>query len=260
MVQFESFGSGSSGNLYYIKSDKGALLIDAGIGIRKMRKFFREYGIRMSDIKGVLVTHNHMDHVRCLGILNQKDNLPVYMTAKVFDGIKENPAINKKPLLDKTTIIEKEKPFELSGFEIHAFEVPHDSKDNVGYFLKKDEIAFCIVTDCGSWTNDIEKYVSKATYLVLESNYDTKMLEEGPYSKKLKLRISNSNGHLSNEVASTIIQRHQSHLKHIWLCHLSEKNNTPEKALMSAKKVLYEDKKEIVETLSRTTPSKLYLL
>ena len=258
MLRFESFGSGSSGNLYYLESPEGAVLIDAGVGIRKIKKYFREYGIKICKIKGIIVTHNHMDHVRCLGILNEKDGMPVYLTEKTFEGIKENPAITKKPKKETTTFIEKNKPFTLAGMEICAFNVPHDSKDNVGYHIKYGETSFCLVTDCGHWTEEIDAYVGNSSYLVLESNYDTLLLERGPYPKKLKNRITNGNGHLSNKTASEIIAQHQHHLKKVWLCHLSEKNNTLQHALTSAKENLNDDKKEIVEVLTRTLPSKMF--
>lgn len=260
MFRFESFGSGSSGNMYYLESDEGAILIDAGVGIRKTRKYFREYGIKLCNIKGILVTHCHMDHVRSLGILNQKDGLPIYLTKPTHMGINENPAIKKCPVSERIFYIEKQRPFHLAGFTICAFEVPHDSRDNVGYFISYQGTTFCLVTDCGVITDTIDSYIANADYLVLESNYDSEMLEQGPYPKKLKQRISNGTGHLANLLAAHAIVRHQHHLKHIWLCHLSENNNTPEHALSTIKETLDLTRHDCIEALDRIKPSKLFEL
>jgi phosphoribosyl 1,2-cyclic phosphodiesterase len=258
MFRFESFGSGSSGNLYYVESDNGAILIDAGLGIRKIRKYFREYGIKMCNIKGILVTHNHMDHVMSVGILNKKDGFPVYLTQKVFEGIVENPAITNKPVKENTFFVNKLKPFNIAGFDVCAFDVPHDSKDNVGYFISHYGTSLCLVTDCGMLTDTIDGFIAQADYLILESNYDELLLERGPYPQKLKQRIRGGNGHLSNPLAASVIFKHQSHLRHVWLCHLSEKNNTPECALQTVRNALAYNGKCPVETLDRTNPSKMF--
>lgn len=258
MFRFESFGSGSSGNSYYLQTEEGGIFIDAGVGIRKLKKYLHEYGVSLGKTRGVLVTHNHVDHVRCLGILNQKEHLPVFLTEEVMAGIKENPVITKKPLKESTHYIEKEKSFEIIGLEVTPFEVPHDSKDNVGYMIKHNETVFCIVTDCGHLTSTIEKYIEQASFLVLESNYDPDMLAHGPYPVFLQNRIRNGYGHLANNLAADIINRHQHHLKRVWLCHLSEKNNTPELALKSAQNALEKDSHVIIEALDRFTPSRLY--
>lgn len=258
MFRFESFGSGSSGNSYYLETEEGGLLIDAGVGIRKLKKYFYEYGVSFGKIKGILVTHNHVDHVRCLGILNQKEKLPVYLTRGVLKGIKENPVISKKPLPETTNFIQKEKPFNLIGLEITPFEVPHDSVDNVGYMIRHKDTKFCLVTDCGRWTPTIDKYVSQVSHLVLESNFDADMLAHGPYPLYLQNRIRNGNGHLDNTLAAEVISQHQHHLKHVWLCHLSEKNNTPQKALEASHSVLHADSQLCIEALDRILPSKLY--
>ncbi len=258
MFRFESFGSGSSGNLYYVESDEGAILIDAGIGIRKIRKYFREYGIKVCNIKGILVTHNHMDHVKSVGILNQKDGFPVYLTQKTFEGIRENPAITKKPIRENTVIIEKNTPFDIAGVNVCAFEVPHDSKDNVGFFIRHGNTTLCLVTDCGMLTDTIDSFIVQTDFLVLESNYDADMLERGPYPERLKRRIRSGNGHLSNLLAATVVGKHQNHLKHVWLCHLSEKNNTPEHALHAVRSTLVADKRSSIDALDRTRPSKMF--
>ena len=237
MIKFQSFGSGSSGNLYHITTDQGQIFIDAGIPIRKLRKLFREHGVSPAKVDGILVTHDHADHVRSVGALNKKEGIDVYATLLVSEGIKSNPAISQKPLREKTHAITKGDPFFLAGMKIVAFEVPHDSHDNVGYLVTYGDTRLCIVTDCGKPTEEIEHHISQASQLVLESNYDKDMLENGPYPLRLKRRITNGYGHLSNDLAAEIIHRHCHHLKKVWLCHISDNNNSPELALAATKKM-----------------------
>ena len=160
MFSFQSIGSGSSGNSYYLQTDAGALMIDAGVAIRKLRKQMYEYGLSVGRLAGVLVTHHHIDHTRSLGILNQKDGLRIYMTEKTKNGIMYNPSITKKPSAERTTIIRQAEPFALLDMQITPFDVPHDSKDNTGFLICHGSTRLCIVTDCarhmrptlpGSW-------------------------------------------------------------------------------------------------------------
>ena len=238
------------------------MLIDAGIAIRKFRKQTHEYGLSLGKVAGILITHHHIDHVRALGILNHKDGIPVYMTELTKKGIACNPAITKKPDPGRTTIIQPAQTLSLIDLQITPFGVPHDSKDNSGYFIRHGNTNFCIVTDCGKWTDEIEHYVSQATHLVLESNYDPDMLARGPYPAMLQNRIRSGKGHLSNPQAAEIITRHANHLHNIWLCHLSEQNNTPELALASAREALASCGNTTTElvALSREKPSSLYKL
>lgn len=234
MFQFQSFGSGSSGNAYVIRTDGSQIMIDAGVGIRKLRKMLREYGVSLGKMDGILVTHNHIDHVRSLGILTQKDKVRTFLTAGTLKGIHYNPAITKKPNPDTTTLIEKDQPFTIGDMEVTAFGVPHDSVDNVGYLIRHGDTHFCLVTDCGHWTDEIDSYVAQANHLVLESNYDEQMLATGPYPVFLQNRIRGNRGHLSNAEAADVIRRHGYHLRNIWLCHLSDHNNTHDLALQNA--------------------------
>lgn len=262
MFLFESLGSGSSGNAYIIRTDGGMIMIDAGVPIRRLKKLMRAYGFSTGKMNGILLTHNHIDHVRSLGILSQKDRLTAYMTKGTLEGIRLNPAISKKPQPALVKLIEKGQAFTLADMEITPFEVPHDSRDNVGYLICHGRTRFCLVTDCGHWTDEIESYVSGANHLVLESNYDEQMLQSGPYPVFLQNRIRGGKGHLSNREAADVLQRHSGHLKRVWLCHLSEKNNTPALALESARAAVgvglapAHRALPIVEALEREQPSR----
>ena len=231
MLEFVSFGSGSSGNCYYLGNDEGAVLIDAGISIRKLKRYMKEHGLTFSSIKGILITHDHADHVKAVGHVSNEFNLPVYTTELVHKGIGRTNHAKKKLDGKNVIVIEKETEFSVSGFNITAFTIPHDSMDNVGYCIKCGDKTFTIMTDVGRPTDTVKAYIGKTNYLVLESNYDKEMLVNGKYPKILQDRIMSGTGHLSNQqTADTLAECFHKDLRNVWLCHLSEENNHPELA------------------------------
>ena len=232
MFKFISFGSGSSGNCYYLSAIEGeAILIDAGIGIRKIKRYMKEYGLSMSHIKGIIVTHDHADHVKGAGYLSQEFNLPVYTTATIHKGMLENYNQTKKVDECLAIKIDKEKEFYLAGLSIIAFDIPHDSSENVGYLIKHGNEAFAIMTDVGSPTEKVHHYIGQCNHLVIEANYDEEMLRTGKYPEILKQRIASGMGHMSNrQTAQTLSETFHEQLKSVMLCHLSEENNHPELA------------------------------
>ena len=169
-------------------------MIDAGIAERRLRKLTQQYGMTLGKVAAVLVTHHHIDHVRALAGLNQKENIPVYMTEETKKGIFINRHITKKPRLEDITTFYWGNTFRLLDMNITPFSVPHDSRDNSGFLITHDSVRLCIVTDCGHWTDEIESHVSQATHLVLESNYDPLMLARGPYPLILQDRIRGRRG------------------------------------------------------------------
>lgn len=228
-IDFISFGSGSSGNCYYLRQGDYGLLIDCGVGIRRFLKYFAAYGFKLPQIKAALITHDHLDHVRAAGTLSRKHHLPVYATQRVFEGMQRNPVIKQKVPQDNMHFIQHGMPFDLGPFHIEPFHVPHDSMDNSGYLITCDDITLCIATDIGSVTPDIQEHVSRANYLVVEANYDPQMLASGPYPRSLQERIRNGHGHLSNQQCAELVSCSASPtlLRRLWLCHLSQENNNP---------------------------------
>lgn len=236
--RFFSLGSGSSGNCYYLGTDKYGILIDAGVGIRTVKKTLKEYGIGLDKIAGVLVTHDHADHIKTISCLGDKFAIPVYTTQTIHEGIKRNRYINAS-LITSTRVIEKEKAFNLIDFEITAFEVPHDSIDNVGYRICFDDQVFVLITDVGRITETIHQYARGANHLVMEANYDELMLRNGRYPIYLKNRIMSGTGHLSNDLAAQFIADiHHDKMTNIWLCHLSQDNNSPDLAYKTVEESL----------------------
>ena len=228
--KFFSLGSGSSGNCYYLGNADHGILIDAGVGIRRVTKTLREYGESMHKIRGVLVTHDHADHIKTAGCLGVKHNLPIYATQGVHYGINRS-RYTQGELNGSRRIIKQDETFEIESFKITAFDVLHDSIENVGYHIQFEDQHFVLATDVGQITPKIREYAEKANHLVIEANYDDYMLANGPYPTHLKQRICNGMGHLSNHVSATFLQSiYSERLKNVWLCHLSQDNNKPEVA------------------------------
>uniref|UniRef100_A0AB33JGQ9 MBL fold metallo-hydrolase n=2 Tax=unclassified Prevotella TaxID=2638335 RepID=A0AB33JGQ9_9BACT len=228
MLKFVSFGSGSSGNSYLLYTETDGLLIDAGVGIRTLKKHFREYGLSLSQIHHVLITHDHADHIKSVGSISSDYNLPVYSTLKVHTGIEKNFCVRRKIAPHFAKIIDKDTTIQIGNFSVTPFEVPHDSSDNVGYKIVYGGVTFCILTDVGHITEQMKEIIGEANYLVIEANHDAEMLATGPYPQHLKTRISGPTGHLSNlECAKALAENATEKLRYVWLCHLSEENNHP---------------------------------
>lgn len=268
MLQFISLASGSSGNCYYLSHNGNALLIDLGIGIRLFKRSCSNYGLKQSDIRAILVTHDHTDHVKAVGVLSQQFHLPVYTSERVHQSICSNHFVSKKvPELLRRNI-RRGVTFTINDFEITSFAVPHDSADNNGYIIRVAGKQIVILTDVGHFTEEMKAIVHDATHLVIESNYDRQMLEQGHYPQRLKMRISGELGHISNEETAQFLAENISRerIEKIWLCHLSAENNTPEKAYNEVKNALAPlgyivegtEKNLHLEALARRTPSLLY--
>jgi phosphoribosyl 1,2-cyclic phosphodiesterase len=264
MLRFISFGSGSSGNCYYIYTDTDSLMIDVGIGIRTLKKHLKNYGVKLTDIRHLLITHDHADHVKSIGSLSTDMTLPVYSTSKVHEGINNNLSVRKKVNPSNVKVVEKNVTIKIGEFMVTPFSVPHDSLDNVGYKIECNGVVFVLMTDIGHVTDEMKEFIGEANYLVIEANHDDEMLAHGPYPQHLKVRISGPNGHLSNKDCATAIAENASPaLKHVWLCHLSEENNHPVLAEKTIEQVLRSyglivGKDFNVEVLRRKIPSGPY--
>jgi len=266
MLKFISFGSGSSGNCYYLFTERDGLLIDAGIGIRTLKKCFHDNGLLLSDVKHIIVTHDHADHVKSIGVLSGEYQLPVYATPEVHAGIERNYCVHRKITPNNAKHMTKGDTLTLGDFTVTSFGVPHDSADNVGYRIRACGTTFCIITDAGHITDEMKPYIAEAQYLVIEANHDVEMLLNGPYPEHLKRRVHSERGHLSNdECAQALVENATPALKHVWLCHLSEENNHPELARKTIEMTLRANgiiagKDFQLDVLKRKTPSPVFLL
>ncbi len=262
-IKFISLASGSSGNCYYLGTDKHGILIDAGIGIRTIKKELKEINVSLSNVCAVFITHDHADHIKAVGHLGEKYNIPVYSTREIHEGINKSYCMTEK-LSTSVHYINKGEPMKMEEFKISAFEVPHDGTDNVGYCVEIGDKIFSFLTDLGHITETAAHYICKANYLILEANYDLEMLRMGPYPKYLKERIAGPNGHMSNtDTADFLADNINEHLKYIWLCHLSKDNNHPELAYktvewkLKSKGVIVGKDVQLI-ALKRSSPSDFY--
>jgi phosphoribosyl 1,2-cyclic phosphodiesterase len=262
-VNFCSLSSGSSGNCYYLGNEFHGILIDAGISARSIRKFLENNGISMQTIMGVLITHNHIDHIRGVEGLAKKFSLPVFTTGKIWDSILtphikiSQDCIREIPLQDK---------FHIAGFDIEAFPVFHDAPETIGFHICAGDKKVTIVTDLGHICETAAPYIRAANLLVIESNYDERMLMNGGYAPYLKARIRSDNGHLGNHQTSSFLAEIISdNLSHICLAHLSKNNNTPEAALQTLHQTLADrgiilNGQHQISVLNRNVPSEMIRL
>ncbi|MCK9625364.1 MAG: MBL fold metallo-hydrolase [Bacteroidales bacterium] len=238
MVKFISLSSGSNGNCYYLGNDRTSLLIDVGIGGRTIKKRLAEHDISVDTIDMVLVTHDHVDHIKYLGSFTERFQKPVFTTEKLHRSLTFHFCTKGH----MGGCVKNTKPGEMTeynGVKFSPFFVPHDATETVGYFIDFFGEKFTFITDLGEVTDDVVKYARLADHLIIESNYDVDMLIMGSYSPELKLRIMKGHGHLSNEQTAGLLKRaYHKELKSIYLCHLSENNNTPDLALKSAESAL----------------------
>lgn len=266
MLRFISFGSGSSGNCYYLYTENNGILIDTGIGIRTLKKYFKDRNLKIDDVNNILITHDHADHIKSVGSMSYEYGLSVYATHKVHHGITRSYCVQRKIQDEHIKEIEKGESFQLGDFHIISFEVPHDSSDNVGYKIDVGGIIFCLMTDVGHVTEEMKNYISEANYLVIEANHDMEMLMNGPYPQYLKDRVSGPDGHLCNaDCGKAIAENMTENLRHIWLCHLSEENNHPELARKTVESTLRSygvlvGKDVQLDVLRRKVPSEIFIL
>lgn len=263
-IKFLCLASGSSGNCYYLGTETYGILIDAGIGVRTIKKSLKEYGLALERVRAVLITHDHADHIKAAGTLGEKYGIPIYSTPEIHIGINKNYCMTEKLSVTNTRHIYKEIPFQVEDFKVVAFEVPHDGTDNVGYCIEADGKVFSFLTDLGEITPIAAKYIQMTNHLIIEANYDEEMLRMGPYPQHLKERISSSNGHMCNrDTAEFLANNMHENLKHIWLCHLSKDNNHPELAYKTFEFILRSrgiivGKDVQLAALKRNTPSEYH--
>ena len=241
LLYYISFGSGSSGNSCYIGTSQGGVIIDAGIRADVIESKIKANGIDIKNVHGILLTHDHNDHVRyAYNLVRNNRHMKVFCTNRVLNALLRRHDISKR-IKDYHTAIFKEIPFKVSDFEITAFEVPHDGSDNMGFSIAYQGRNFVLATDMGEIVPRARHYISEADYLVIESNYDLIMLRNGRYPEFLKARIQMTTGHMDNDATACFLKEiYSSRLKHVFLCHLSKDNNTPEKALEKVRTALEE--------------------
>ena len=225
-----SIASGSSGNCIYVGSDKTHLLVDAGISGKKVEFGLNSLDLTTGDLDGILVTHEHSDHIKGLGVFSRKYEIPIYATPGTIAGIKESSSLGKMPegLLHP---IKADHPFQLGELDVHPFAISHDANEPSGYRIEQDGKSVAVATDLGKYDDYTVENLKNLDAILLEANHDIHMLEVGGYPYYLKQRILGDRGHLSNELSGQLLcDILHDNLKHIMLGHLSKENNIPELA------------------------------
>ena len=229
-MRFCAFASGSSGNCTYAGSESTHILIDAGISGKRIEEGLNVTGLTGRDIRAILITHEHSDHICGLGVISRKYGIPIYATEKTIEAIKRDRSLGS---IDEGLFnpVSADKKFMIGDLSINPMRISHDAADPVGYriFYGKKKIAVC--TDLGKYDEYTVDCLQGLDAVLLEANHDVKMLQMGPYPYPLKQRILSERGHLSNEASGQLLSRilHDD-MKYVFLGHLSKENNMPELA------------------------------
>ena len=228
MLNFCSLYSGSSGNSLLVETENTKLLVDAGVSAKKIENALQNINIEPSSIDGILVTHEHIEHVQGLGTISKKFDLPVFVNQETLDAMpKQRDKISEKNL--KTFKVSEK--FSIGDLDINPFSIPHDAANPCGFTILNENKKISIATDIGHMTNDILRNLEESQFVLLESNYDPEVLKCSSYPFMLKSRIAGPTGHLPNEMAGkTIAYLLKSGLKQAMLGHLSKESNFPELA------------------------------
>ncbi len=237
-LYFLSFSSGSSGNCYYLGTKDRGILIDAGISIKRLRLGMEAYKLKLSNILAVLVTHEHMDHIRSLSSYCKKLHIPVY-TSEYLHGVLASHFATRSEVPNYAKNLLSDMWTNISDFEVRYFIVPHDARQTIGFAIRFKDRLYVHLTDLGRVPEEAMYYCKQADTVVIESNYDVEMLLSGKYSNELKKRIIEDNGHLSNDACAAAIKEfYHKGLRNIFLCHISANNNSPSLAYNFALRTL----------------------
>ncbi|MDI6687849.1 MAG: MBL fold metallo-hydrolase [Desulfobacterales bacterium] len=219
--------SGSKGNAIFVSDGLTSILIDAGISGIEIERRLKSKGLCPDDLDAILVSHEHADHIHSVGVLSRRFDLPVFISKQTGKAASSQIG-NVRDIVN----FESGTSFFINTLTIHPFSTSHDAEDPVGFTINNNATKIGIATDLGVATSMVKEHLKNCSLLILEANHDTDMLINGPYPWELKQRIKNRTGHLSNEESRNLLKDVQhDRLKHVILAHISETNNTPEKAL-----------------------------
>ena len=232
MLQVASLGSGSAGNALLVRSQETLLLLDCGFTLKETKARMERLGLSPANIDGVLLSHEHGDHVRGVGPLSRKFGKSVWLTHGTFNALRDNRFTHSH-------LISAHQPFRIGDIDIDPFPTPHDAAESCQYVFTHQSVRFACVTDLGTCTPHVEEKLSGVSGLLVESNYDEDMLSNGPYPLSLQARIRSDFGHLGNVQAGELVKRldHKG-MQTILLGHLSEQNNSDDAAASTMKKYL----------------------
>lgn len=231
--EVDILGSGSKGNSTLIKAGNTAILIDAGLTCKRIVEGIRACDLEPEDLSGILITHEHSDHIAGLAVLSRTiPHVPIFANEKTWGQM----ALRKSLTNDQRKVLPR--GCVLGNIRVESFKVPHDAADTVGYklFYKNDKCTY--LTDCGYITKECELAAEGSNTMILEANHDEMLLRNGSYPKFLQDRIAGVGGHLSNTTAGNFLRDLDNRPVEVFLAHLSEKNNTEPMAFTTVRNIL----------------------
>ncbi|MDK2915754.1 MAG: hypothetical protein PWR25_311 [Euryarchaeota archaeon] len=229
-MQLTVLASGSKGNCTYLRGERGALLIDAGLSAREILRRLEAAGGDATLVEGILVTHEHIDHIRGVDVLARRLGVPVYATGGTLEAFTAKCGGTGV----KVRRCRCGEAFSVGDFSVEPFAASHDAREPCGFSIAEGDLRIGCCTDTGTVTTSMFDTFASCDAVLLESNHCPEMLENGPYPAYLKSRIRSKRGHLSNPDAARCLQRLADRIHMAMLAHVSEINNTPEKVLLSA--------------------------
>lgn len=230
VIEVAALGSGSAGNAVLVRCGDTLLMVDAGFTLKEMRVRMAELGVSPDDLRGVLVTHEHGDHVRGIGPLSRKHGVPVWLTHGTWQRLRDQRFTD-------THLFHAHEPFSIGDVHIDPFPTPHDAAESCQFVFSWRGLRFATVTDLGTCTPHVRGKLQDLNGVLVECNYDNHMLANGPYPPSLQARIRSDYGHLGNEQAGELLAELDHPGLHCMLLgHLSEKNNTGDVALGTVKR------------------------
>jgi len=260
---FCSLASGSSGNCQYLASSEAQILIDVGLSGKKVEGYMDEIGKDIQKVNAILVTHEHSDHIKGIGILSRRFNIPIYANNNTWKEFQDKIG---KIHPDNIRYFKTGTEFFIEDIKIKSYSISHDAVEPVAFSFFKDDAKVSIATDFGHVPQDVKDEIKNSDLLMIEANHDVEMLKMGSYPWYLKKRVMSDEGHISNEMAGEVIaemMNEENPVSQVLLGHLSKENNFPELSYETVKNVLIEKNIKIgkdlkVDLTYRDQVSKVY--
>lgn len=256
MLKCCSLYSGSSGNSFFVQSDKANILVDVGVSCKKIENALKEnLNLSLENIDAIFITHEHIDHTKSLEMISSKYNIPVFASSGTWHALGKN-----KILEENKNIFKLNKSFSFLDLRVFPFETPHDATEPCGFNIYSGKSKISIATDIGHIDENLFNHLKESSFIMLESNYEPQILKFSSYPYMLKKRISGKTGHLSNvDAGVTISKLIDFGLKDALLIHLSKENNVPEIAYQTVLENLQNNNKNFnLHIAPRDNPSKIF--
>jgi phosphoribosyl 1,2-cyclic phosphodiesterase len=233
-MRFACLGSGSRGNALVVEQDRTRLMLDCGYPVREIERRLARLDLAPDDLAGILITHEHSDHIAGAYKFARKYRLPLWLTHGTFKGFPGDASD-----LPQINLVDSHSPFSVGALQLLPFPVPHDAREPAHFVFSDGAHRLGVLTDTGSSTSHIEAMLSGCDALVLECNHDLDMLMNGDYPQVLKARVAGRYGHLDNQSSAGLLAAlDRGRLQHLIAAHLSQHNNTPELACQALAQVM----------------------